>query len=108
MPIKNLFERFKETYRGLNEPEYMDVFAGFYWHALVLTGALIVLFSLFYGAQTFMGVQETIASEANLPSASVKDLDKDQLQAALDGFKARSARFNATVSATPTIPDPAK
>ena len=97
---------FKVPHHGRYDPESIRSFTEIYWRTLLITGVTICLGALVYGWEQFLAIQGDRSPDAQGIPALQQNIDRAGLQAILDTFKARSARFDAIGASKETISDP--
>jgi len=98
-----------KSHAGRFDPESMRSFAEAYWRTLLIAGAIISIVVLVYAWEQFSIIQKERSTEGvSGASTAQKNIDRDQLQATLDEFTARAARFKALGASKEAISDPSR
>ena len=96
--------RIRDAYAARHEPEATRVLARIYWTVIVVLLALVVAASIIYGAWEFF--QTPVQDENALNVHPQAIFTRAQLQGILDGFDARSERFELRMTAPAAAKDP--
>jgi len=106
--LTNIWNTAREVWSFRHEPEHFRKLADFYWRALLVLAALTIMGFAAYGMMKFM---DSLTANEDLLVASgtgVPLLNQRDLQATLEGFEARRARYEALKVSTPNIADPSR
>jgi hypothetical protein len=75
---------------------------------LLLIAAFAILGAILYGAMRFMGTSDGRESPLGESAGGLPLLNQKDLQAVLDVFDARAARYESLKTAPPQIADPSR
>lgn len=106
--LTNTWNYMHEIWSFRHEPEHFRRLADFYWRALLLIAAVAILGAVSYGTMKFIGAFEGEESLLGESSGGIPLLNQRDLQAVLEAFDARAARYESLKSAPPQITDPSR
>jgi hypothetical protein len=92
-----------DAYQARHEPEAQQLFARLYWAFLIVFLVIGIIASLGWGAREFLQEPQT---DAGLDIRPQPIFSRAELVTVIQGFEARSERFEARVKAPITIKDP--
>lgn len=104
----NIWNYTREVWSFRHEPEHFRKLADFYWRALLVLAALIVIGSGTYGVMKFMAALQEREDALGPSGGGVPLLNKKDLEATLEGFAARAAAYESFKTTPPKIADPSR
>ncbi len=108
MNFGDILTRLRDGYAGRFEPEGLRVLASLYWRTLLCAAALVIALSLKYGMWDLFGVLAGLSATSDTAGAPKPALTRAQLEAVVQGFKARQTHFDELSGSVGAISDPSR
>lgn len=103
--------RIRTAYSYRHEPEYLRLLASYFWNMLLWMATIITACVVLYGSFQLTSVfEDTGNRSAKAPAVGTEApiLDRAQLQATLNTFTERQARYESLKANPPAIADPSR
>lgn len=92
-----------------HEPEGVRILSDFYWRALLLLAFFVVIVVAAYGAWGLSRVLGDLDSSVSVSTLPPPAMNRNVLEATVDGFEKRRARFESLQTGLPeSISDPSR
>ena len=104
----NFWPRAKSLWQNRHEPEHLRVLADAYWNTLLLVTALIVIGAALYGGLKLYILMRPSENNIVLSRGGGAVLNRQDLQATLDGFAKRKEQYDFLKKNRPPIADPSR
>lgn len=95
--------KLRDAYQARHEPEAQQLFARVYWAILIVIFVIGTIASLSWGAREFLHKPQ---GDAGLDVRPQSIFSRAELMTVIQGFEARSQRFETRLKAPVTIKDP--